>query len=75
MNGWVGSAEGYATKWFGVGFEIAGQFGSIPVRNGITAPSLSSKEYSYMAGPQFRFLNQARSGQLPAPGSGGVIFY
>lgn len=60
MNGWAASAAGYANRWFGVGFEIAGQFGSIPAPSGITAPSLSFKEYSYMAGPQFRFLNQAR---------------
>ncbi len=61
MNGWVGSAEGYATHWFGAGFEIAGQFGSIPPPPSVSgAPNLSSKEYSYMAGPQFRFVNQKR---------------
>ena len=26
MNGWIGSAAGYATHWFGAAFEIAGQF-------------------------------------------------
>ena len=30
MNGWVGSAAGYANHWFGAAFEIAGQFGDIP---------------------------------------------
>jgi hypothetical protein len=59
MNGWVGSAAGYANHWFGVGFEIAGQFGSItPPSSASGAPNLSSKEYSYMAGPQFRFINK-----------------
>ncbi len=59
MNGWVGSASGYANHWFGVGFEIAGQFGSIPAPSSASgAPNLSSKEYSYMAGPQFRFINK-----------------
>jgi len=60
MDGWVGSATGYLNRWFGVGAEFSGQFGSIPAPSGITSPSLSFKEYSYVAGPQFRFLNQAR---------------
>lgn len=60
MDGWVGSAAGYPLRWFGVGFEIAGQFGDIPAPSGITAPSLHFKEYSYMAGPQFRFLDTSR---------------
>ncbi|HUA60434.1 MAG TPA: hypothetical protein VML19_16855 [Verrucomicrobiae bacterium] len=60
MNGWVASANGYLTHWFGVGAEFAGQFGSIPSPSGITAPSLDFKEYSYVAGPQFRFLNQKK---------------
>jgi hypothetical protein len=60
MDGWVGSATGFPKEWFGVGVEISGQFGNIPAPSGITAPSLSFKEYSYMAGPQFRFLDRAR---------------
>jgi hypothetical protein len=60
MDGWVGSATGYAREWFGVGVEISGQFGNIPAPSGITTPELSFKEYSYMAGPQFRFLDKAR---------------
>jgi hypothetical protein len=60
MNGWVVSATGYARQWFGVGAEFSGQFGSIPPPSGISAPDLSFKEYSYLAGPQFRFLDKAR---------------
>jgi hypothetical protein len=60
MDGWVGSATGFPKEWFGVGVEISGQFGNIPAPSGITAPNLSFKEYSYMAGPQFRFLDRAR---------------
>jgi hypothetical protein len=61
MNGWIGSAAGYATHWFGAAFEVAGQFGHIPAPSSASgAPSLSFKEYSYMAGPQFRFVNQKR---------------
>ena len=57
-HGWMGGAAGYANKWVGAGFEIAGQFGSIPAPG---APDLSFKEYSYLAGPQLRFLNTARA--------------
>lgn len=57
MHGWVGSAAGYPARWFGVGFEIAGQFGDIPAPSGVTSPSLHFKEYSYLAGPQVRFLD------------------
>jgi hypothetical protein len=60
MDGWVGSATGYAREWFGVTAEFSGQFGNIPVPSGITAPQLSFKEYSYLAGPQFRFLDKER---------------
>ena len=60
MNGWVASANGYVAHWFGVGAEFAGQFGSIPAPSGVSAPSLSFKEYSYLAGPQFRFVNQKK---------------
>jgi hypothetical protein len=60
MDGWVGSATGYAREWFGVGVEMSGQFGSIPPPSGVTGPSLNFKEYSYLAGPQFRFLDKKR---------------
>jgi hypothetical protein len=60
MNGWVASVSGYANRWFGAGVEIAGQFGTIPPPSGVSAPNLSFKEYSYMAGPQFRFLDMQR---------------
>ena len=60
MNGWMGGAAGYVNRWFGVGMEIAGQFGSIPPASGISAPNLSFKEYSYLAGPQFRFFQNDR---------------
>jgi hypothetical protein len=57
-HGWMAGAAGYANKWVGAGFEVAGQFGSIPAPGG--APSANFKEYSYMAGPQLRYLNMAR---------------
>jgi hypothetical protein len=57
MSGWVGSVTGYANHWFGAGFEISAGFGDIPAPSGVKAPNLHFKEYSYMAGPQFRFLD------------------
>ncbi|HLK62037.1 MAG TPA: hypothetical protein VKU19_01260 [Bryobacteraceae bacterium] len=59
-NGWVGSAGGYFAKWFGAGAEISAVFGDIPAPSGVSSPSLHFKEYSYLAGPQFRFLDKAR---------------
>jgi hypothetical protein len=60
MNGWVASVAGYANRWFGAGVEIARQFGTLPPPSGITAPNVSFKEYSYLAGPQFRFVRTDR---------------
>ena len=51
----MGGAAGYANKWFGAGFEIAGQFGNMTAPGG--APPVSFKEYSYLVGPQFRFVS------------------
>jgi len=56
MHGWVGSAAGYANRWIGAGLEVAGQFGTLPPPSGVTAPNLKFKEYSYLVGPQFRFV-------------------
>lgn len=61
MTGWVGSAAGYINHWFGVGAEFSGEFGTIPAPSGLSGtPGLGYKEYSYVAGPQFRFVNQKR---------------
>ncbi|HTX38877.1 MAG TPA: hypothetical protein VME43_27825 [Bryobacteraceae bacterium] len=59
-NGWAVSAAALPTKWFGVGIEVSAVFGNIPIPSGITAPDLHEKEYSYLVGPQFRFLNKQR---------------
>jgi hypothetical protein len=62
MTGWAVGASGYANHWFGAGFEFAGQFGSLsaPSSSGVSGTALNVKEYSYLAGPQFRFLNSAK---------------
>ena len=59
-SGWAVSAAGLPLKWFGVGIEVSAVFGNIPVPSGIAAPDLHEKEYSYLVGPQFRFLNRQR---------------
>jgi hypothetical protein len=56
MSGWVGSATGYAGRWFGASVEISAGFGNISAP-GVQAPALHFKEYSYLAGPQFRFVD------------------
>src|SRR5215472_13813520 len=58
MNGWVGSVTGYATSWFGVGGEISAVFGDIA--HEIGPPQPHAKEYSYLFGPQLRFVDGAR---------------
>jgi len=58
MSGWMGGATGYLNKWVGASVEIGAGFGSAPApasAGGGTA--LNFKEYSYMAGPQFRFYD------------------
>jgi hypothetical protein len=62
MSGWNVGAGGYATNWFGAGFEISAVFGSVaaPSASGVSGTALNDKEYSYLVGPQFRFLDKAR---------------
>ena len=59
-SGWAVSAAALPTKWFGAGIEISAVFGNIPIPSGVSAPDLHEKEYSYLVGPQFRFLNRQR---------------
>ena len=59
-SGWLVGAAALPLKWFGVGMEVSAVFGNIPVPTSITAPELHEKEYSYLVGPQFRFLNKER---------------
>ncbi|MDR3698964.1 MAG: hypothetical protein P4L56_04970 [Candidatus Sulfopaludibacter sp.] len=57
MNGWMGGATGYLNKWVGASVEIAAGFGTSPAPSSIGGTALNFKEYSYMAGPQFRFYD------------------
>jgi hypothetical protein len=57
MTGWMGGATGYMRPWFAATMEISGAFGDTPAPSGIGGTALNFKEYSYMAGPQFRFLD------------------
>jgi hypothetical protein len=58
-NGWVGSMTGYATSWFGFGGEISAMFGDVgkEVSGGLP---VHQHQYSYLFGPQFRFVDSAR---------------
>jgi hypothetical protein len=61
MNGWFGGASGYMTKWVGASVEISAGFGSAPAPSGISGTAFNFKEYSYMAGPVFRFVDTKRA--------------
>ena len=58
MNGWVGSVTGYLKSWVGVGGEISAVFGDIAQE--VNAPGPHAKEYSYMFGPQLRFVDKEK---------------
>jgi hypothetical protein len=62
MSGWNVGASGYATSQFAVGFEMSGLFGSLgaPSGSGVSGTALNVKEYSYVVGPQVRFLDKAK---------------
>jgi hypothetical protein len=57
-NGWVGSMTGYATSWFGFGGEISAVFGDVGQE--VNAVPVHAKQYSYLFGPQFRFVDGQR---------------
>lgn len=58
-SGWVGSITGYATSWFGFGGEISAVFGDVAkeVNGGLP---IHQHQYSYLFGPQFRFVDTAK---------------
>ena len=58
-HGWVTSATGYANSWFGVGGEISAVFGDIGQEVSGGRP-VHAKQYSYLVGPQFRFLDSTK---------------
>jgi hypothetical protein len=70
-HGWMGGAAGYANKWFGAGLEVAGQFGNMATPSG--TPPVSFKEYSYLVGPQFRFLSTKQVNAAAKIMLGGVF--
>jgi hypothetical protein len=69
MNGWVVSATGYPAWWFGVDLEVSAVFGDSAPPSSTGAAPFHTKEYSYLAGPQIRFLNKAR-----IQSSGKILF-
>jgi hypothetical protein len=58
MNGWVGGVNGYVTRWIGLGGEVSAIFGDIGKEINATAPHAHA--YSYLFGPTFRFLDNAK---------------
>ena len=58
-HGWVGSMTGYATSWFGFGGEISAVFGDVGQEVSGGKP-VHAKQYSYLFGPQFRFVDTSK---------------
>jgi hypothetical protein len=59
LTGFVVGVAPFATPWFGPALEISKQYGTVGSSAGSFA-SASLHESSYMAGPQFRFVNIPR---------------
>ena len=57
LNGFVFGVAPFATHWFGAAFEVSKQYGTVGSSAGAFA-NASLHESSYVAGPQFRFLNR-----------------
>jgi hypothetical protein len=59
LTGFVVGVAPYANSWFGAALEISKQYGTAGSGAGSFA-NASLHESSYLAGPQFRFLNLPR---------------
>lgn len=57
LDGFVVGVAPFATRWFGAAFELSKQYGTVGSSAG-TYANASLHESSYLAGPQFRFLNR-----------------
>src|SRR5262245_8349129 len=68
LNGWNSSITGYLTPRFGVTADFAGLYGAANPAVTLTDASVAStsvssvtvRQYSFMAGPQFRLLRKER---------------
>ncbi len=57
LNGFVFGVGAYAFHWFGAVFEASKQYGTVGSSAGGTFSNADIHETTYLAGPQFRFLN------------------
>jgi opacity protein-like surface antigen len=71
LTGFVFGVGAYANSWFGANFQVSKQYGTVPSSNSSFA-SASLHESTYMAGPQFRFLNRTNIGASFRALLGGV---
>jgi Outer membrane protein beta-barrel domain len=72
LSGFVFGVGAFANSWFGASFEASKQYGTVPSSSGSLFASASLHESSYMAGPQFRFLNREKVGATFRALLGGV---
>jgi len=58
VNGWNSSVTAYATSRFGITADFAGLYGDVYTTNNNT-DKINTHQYSFMAGPQVRLLNNS----------------
>lgn len=71
LTGFVFGVGAWANSWFGADFQVSKQYGTVPSSSSAFA-SASLHESSYLAGPQFRFLNRERISASARTLLGGV---
>jgi len=71
LTGFVFGTGAFANSWFGADFEVSKQYGTAPSSAG-TYANANLHETSYLAGPQFRFLNRANISATARTLLGGV---
>jgi hypothetical protein len=62
MNGWNTSVTGYVTPRFGLTADVAGYYGNVTASaaTGSSPETVKARQYSFMAGPQFKVLRSRR---------------
>jgi len=71
LTGFVAGVGVFAHHWFGAAFELSKQYGTAPSSAGSFA-NADLHESSFLAGPQFRFLNLKRINATAKTLLGGV---
>jgi hypothetical protein len=80
MSGWNGTMTAYATSRFGITADFAGYYGTAKLTTADSSTSVTTRQYSFMGGPQVRLFQKGRLetsvrglvgaayGYIPGPG-------